>query len=257
MKRIAVFLGLVGILLSACRGLTPGTPVPTAIQSPAPGAAEAAGQAPAELPYACGEGHPFAPSLLSEPARAEEGDDQLAAALRDLLASGNLDAEFLPESGWLLAGVDDTHASFIGQTGGDPPFVEAEFERHGDEWTVVGWGQCRPQIWLEGSNASTWTFDPAMGSPGPADRDFVALVTEAACASGQSSNGRVKAPLVVYGPDEVIIAFPVEPLGGAQECPTHPPSRVRVTLDEPIGDRALLDGGVFPYHDPSEAWPPA
>ena len=35
-----------------------------------------------------------------------------------------------------------------------------------------------------------------------------------------------------------------------QTCPSNPPARVVVELREPLGDRRLLDAGVFPPAEP-------
>ncbi len=75
-------------------------------------------------------------------------------------------------------------------------------------------------------------------------------MTERSCASGQSSEGRVEDPLIVYRDDAVIVTFFVEPLDGGQECPGNPPAAVDVELGEPLGDRLLLDGGVWPPREP-------
>jgi hypothetical protein len=106
-------------------------------------------------------------------------------------------------------------------------------------------------------------FHQAMAQPGPArwglapdteidpdTTEFVAMVTEAACASGQSSEGRVVGPDVSYTEDAVTVTFAVRPLSGAQECPGNPATRVAVRLDEPLGARVLLDGGSDPPLEP-------
>ena len=81
-------------------------------------------------------------------------------------------------------------------------------------------------------------------------REFTALVTETACASARSSEGRITGPEVEYTADAIIITFGVRPLGGAQNCPSNPPTEVRVVLDEPIAGRRLLDGRGDPPVEP-------
>jgi hypothetical protein len=77
-------------------------------------------------------------------------------------------------------------------------------------------------------------------------------VTERACASGQASEGRVSDPIIEYRDSSVVVIFFVEPLGGVQECPGNPPTPVEVDLGEPLSDRSLLDGGVWPARQPVE-----
>ncbi|PPK90878.1 hypothetical protein CLV92_1218 [Kineococcus xinjiangensis] len=82
--------------------------------------------------------------------------------------------------------------------------------------------------------------------PGPQDTSLPLLVTERDCAGGQSSEGRVQEPVVEYRPDAVVITIRVDPLGGAQTCPGNPATPYLLQLSEPIGGRALLDGGQVP-----------
>jgi hypothetical protein len=194
--------------------------------------------------------------LLAEPASAERAAHPAAAALRAFLQTPDAEG-FLPRSGWLLAGLDETGASFVSQVAGDPPFVEAELELQPGGWKVVGYGQCRPRAVFEGLNDATWVFDPHARFPGPEDQDFVALVTETACAGGQSSEGRILSPTIIYGQREVLVVFAVRPQPGLSfTCQGNPATRVVVSLREPLGERLLLDGAVLPPHDPAEPWPP-
>jgi hypothetical protein len=81
--------------------------------------------------------------------------------------------------------------------------------------------------------------------------EFIALVTELACTGGQSSEGRVSEPDVQYNEDAVVVTFSVRSLvQGAAACPSNPATAIRVTLDEPLGDRMLLDGAHAPPLQP-------
>jgi hypothetical protein len=44
----------------------------------------------------------------------------------------------------------------------------------------------------------------------------------------------------------VIVTIGVRPRGGGQDCQGHGPARYTVELPESLGDRDLLDGGVYP-----------
>ena len=118
--------------------------------------------------------------------------------------------------------------------------------------------------WIDGaerqahSDRTAPVYDPALGVETKrvalADRadidaeteDFDALVTEMACASGQSSADRIVTPRIVVEADAITITFGVTPLEGSQDCQGNPASEVRVELPEPLGDRELRDGGVYP-----------
>ena len=76
------------------------------------------------------------------------------------------------------------------------------------------------------------------------------LVNEVACASGQDASGRIPEPEIVYQQDAVVVTIRVIPLGGAQSCPSNPDTPYTLVLDEPLGERRLLDGGVDPPTPP-------
>ena len=96
--------------------------------------------------------------------------------------------------------------------------------------------------------AARWALLPD-AQIGPETAEFTALVTEVACASGQSSEGRIVGPDISYTGESVTITFAVRGIGEAN-CPSNPPTPVVVTLEEPLGDRVLLDGGTDPAREP-------
>ena len=96
---------------------------------------------------------------------------------------------------------------------------------------------------------ASWTFDPTE-TIGPDTTAFTAMVTEVACASGRSSEDRIVGPTVEPTVDAVIVTFRVVPLAGNQDCPSNPPTRVRVELGEALGARRLFDGGRHPPQEP-------
>ena len=81
--------------------------------------------------------------------------------------------------------------------------------------------------------------------PEPADTTLSVLVAERACSSGRTAEGRIQEPEVDYGPDAVVITLRVDSVGGANTCPGVETAFV-VELSEPIGTRALVDGGQTP-----------
>jgi hypothetical protein len=233
----SVALLLVGSLamLAGCLGPEPSVP-----------AASAQPEAVAEqIRYSCG-GAEFDAAILSAPGIAESGTDELAVALRAALAPGGLpDAIDLPAAGWHRIGLDNMTAEFLTFDRGRPVYIR--FRRTaGGGWEVTGWGECRPAIVLpDGLGVATWVPDPAQPAPGPETTSFTALVTERACASGRSAEGRIVGPRVLALEDRVLVVFAVQPLGGDQECPGNPSTPVTVDLGEPLGGRELVDPSVL------------
>lgn len=95
---------------------------------------------------------------------------------------------------------------------------------------------------------ATVTLDPA-APPQPGDRWVRLLVTETACASGEPATGRVQVPLLEPGDDAVRVAFGVTRREGNQNCPGNPATPFTLELPEPLGERPLIDAGVYPERE--------
>lgn len=247
MHRILILSSLV-LVLAGC-GTT--TPSPTADPTDAPPAQGAIG----ETRYSCGGAPGFLPSLLDQPANAELEDHPSAAALRAAIAQVGPDIDMLPVAGYWLANRDDRVASYLARhpAGADPEFVSASMESTGAGWKLSGWGDCRPEIVLDGLNLATWVLDPEAPPPDAAATSFGALVTERTCTGGKPMGGRLQPPSISYGPESVLVVFAARPLeGDAFDCPSNPSTQVVVQLREPLGDRDLFDGGFFPPAEPVE-----
>jgi hypothetical protein len=93
---------------------------------------------------------------------------------------------------------------------------------------------------------------PAGDAPvDPAATEIAVAVYERACASGEPATGRIAEPDITYGDDEVVVTIRVIPRAGDQGCPGNPATAFTLQLDEPLGDRTLLDGGQDPPAPPT------
>lgn len=204
-----------------------------------------------DLRYTCGE-FSFGLGLLSGPAGAEQAGNPAAAALRAHLATSNPQPDDLPDTGWLLAGMDERVAEFLA-IGPDQELMMVSVENRLNGWEVADYGQCRPSVDLaEGLVVAEWTLDPAQPAPGPATQTFEALVTEQSCNSGQPADGRIVGPEIVKSEGMLLVIFATRPRPGGQDCQGNPSTRTTVDLGEPLGNRRLLDGGRFPPADPAK-----
>ncbi len=93
-----------------------------------------------------------------------------------------------------------------------------------------------------GLAAVGWRLDPAFPRPQPADTEIHILATELGCANGRDPGENLRGPQVVERDDVILIAFAVVPVAGPADCPGNPETAVTVTLDSPVGDRALRNG---------------
>lgn len=102
-----------------------------------------------------------------------------------------------------------------------------------------------------GYGPAYWALDSAFADPGPESTELHVLVWERACNGGTQVFGRTSLPEVTYEPTTVMITIGVRPLDGAQTCPLGPGTPILVQLEEPLGERTLLDGGREPPSEPS------
>ena len=66
--------------------------------------------------------------------------------------------------------------------------------------------------------------------------------------------GRLLPPSITDGAESISLVFAARPLEDDMfTCPGNPSTRVTVELREPLGDRRLLDAGLFPPRDASLA----
>lgn len=205
-----------------------------------------------DLRYTCGR-FPFGPEVLTAgPGNAEQDAGPAAAALRAHLAGEGPDIDFLPDTGWRLAGMDALTAEFV-VVGGDLGMKMVSLENGAAGWKVSGWGDCQPRVQLPADLGSAeWAFDPAQPKPSAATPTFDAMVTEMECNSGQPADGRIVGPQIIKSADTVLVIFAVRPRPGSQSCPSNPATRIGVDLGEPLGGRTLLDGGRLPPGDPTK-----
>ncbi len=238
--------GLLAILAAAPILAGCGTSAPSTSAPAASDALPADGEA--ALRYTCGV-IPFAAAAIEGNFSDELAEDPMAAALRAHLAKADMDIDWLPDSGWTFVGRDATRAEYIA-TGGEQGFLSVTLANDAGPWQVTGWGGCTPRRVLPGGlGEATWVLAPGQ-APGPTTMQVEALVTEQACASGRSAEGRIVGPEILELDDMVLVTFGVRPLPGDQECPGNPPTPVLVVLPGPLGDRQLLDGATLPPRQP-------
>lgn len=87
-------------------------------------------------------------------------------------------------------------------------------------------------------------WEPAPGQELTPDTQEVDIVVhEIECADGDSAAGRIEEPEVEYTPEAVIVTVRVRAKAGDVTCPGNPLTPYVLELEEPIGERDLLDGG--------------
>lgn len=206
----------------------------------------------------------FDSEALKGPANAEKADTEQAAALRDLLATS---VTPLPASGWRALHVSSLAATFAS---GDlnngltvawlewfqPSFIHADRHKRpprdeSGRWLSRGTYDRVTTFRVApppGTVRCVWWFRTP---PAAVDREIAVFATDPTCASGRPTGDRLLPALVEESDNEIRIAFAATPLAGAQTCPSHPPTPRQVILNEPIGNRTVLDGGTWPARPPT------
>lgn len=167
-----------------------------------------------------------------------------AQALRDLLAQDNV---IPPREGWRVVVLSETDALFLLPATPDEGFDywNAEFHRGALAWEYVRSGQCDLMLALNGLELARWER-ASDEKPAPSSRTVSVMVTELGCASGKPPAGRIVQAAEAYLDDLIVVILGTRPLPGPQTCEPGPPSEFTIELDEPLGDRMLIDGSNLP-----------
>lgn len=95
----------------------------------------------------------------------------------------------------------------------------------------------------EDGATAVWSTD-ADDPPTPTSQSFTAMVSRLGCSGGKT--GKVLPPSVSVEKTRIVVTFAVEPLpDGFYHCPGNDSVPHVVELDEPIGDRDLVDGACL------------
>jgi hypothetical protein len=188
---------------------------------------------------------PFPLDALRGPKGVERRRGSVYAALRRHIREEERLGPDFPNRNFRLLARTKRRAVFAA---GHPPrmgYVLIVRERSG--WDVETFGDClRLRAVGASGSAATWRLDPAAPAPTPESTEIPILVHERECASGEPATGRIADPQVRADANRIVVPVFVRPVEGGAECPGNPDTPYVLRLPEPLGDRALLDGGLVP-----------
>ena len=92
-------------------------------------------------------------------------------------------------------------------------------------------------------STATWKLE---SEPQPDATELTLLVEERACSSGRKLTEENTDADIEYTEEEIHIVMSGDPLRGAYNCIGNLPAPITVQLEEPIGDRRLVDAGSYP-----------
>lgn len=194
----------------------------------------------------CGFGLPFTVAALDNPTGAEDKVGPEYDALRDFLDAYATLGEFRRNPEVREVAHDATSVMlFVDQPaapGSGFPHVPVSVDLVEGTWVGYDGVDCDPRAVVPpGYEPATWVIDPAHTKPTAKTRALHLLVTEHACASGKPANGRIGPAYMVLSEYEISIGVVVEHRSGGQDCQGNPPTKARLSLPGPIGDRTIRD----------------
>jgi hypothetical protein len=194
----------------------------------------------------CGDGHFFSPAVLEVPDRAEEGSDPAALALRTYLAPPlTAESDNMPKVGWHRVAQTATKVQFVAVSDAHV-WVVGFFVGPSGDWELDLAGECEGIVQrANGFGRADWWLDPRFDAPQDTDELVQAVLQERSCASGHSPDGRVAPPSIAYFENAIVVTMSVRHRPGGQDCPGNPEFGFKLQLDQAVGGRRLLDGGVF------------
>lgn len=240
----------VAVLLAVLAGCATPAPSTSAGSDPTPSDA-------ADEVLLC-QGEPVSAKALQEARPATELAPEVVAVLEDPLAEG-------PLSDWLIATESADHVVIMRRI--EPPdelpwgdireyeivAISAAAEHAmplTPPWGVDMSSSCTPTIDLGELSEAGITLDP---DALPEDDDDVValLVTEFACNSGGPATGRIELVELVESDTtiEVVIGVRRHDDGMARTCPSNSPTPFTVELEQPLGDRTILNATVVPARE--------
>lgn len=209
--------------------------------------------APTDGMYSC-LGTPIPAEAVTDPHPASELDAELRPAL------DGLEVPAIDPAEWTIVSAGSEQVVLLRELaepadrgGGDLrthermtiEIVDAPNIPGSPTWMLTSLGDCALAVALPGAGSATVGLDPDRPAD-PASTEIPLLVTEMACNSGEDATGRIDVVALRETDTTVEVVIAVDPRGGDATCPSNPPTPYTLTLDEPLGDRELLDASVMP-----------
>ncbi|WP_062349950.1 hypothetical protein [Herbidospora yilanensis] len=193
-------------------------------------------------PYSCG-GEVVPPGGLAGPPATRLGPNgQAALKGGEVRAPADLEA-------WRIVEENDDRVALIreldtpvrnGATLQTHRYLLIERQGREDAWNLRMSGLCDLRQVVPGHSDAHLAFASASGT------SLKLWVTERECASGRPATGRIKLAVLEETDQEVRVVVAVRPVPGSVTCQGNPRTPLTVELSRPLGDRTVVDIGVYP-----------
>ncbi|HVN50821.1 MAG TPA: hypothetical protein VMT43_05285 [Acidimicrobiales bacterium] len=221
---------------------------------------------PRGVQLSCEEGGPtFPPSALRSSPTADQGNGELAGALRRALTPQILATTGSRPHGWRMLYDTGSRAGFLSApTESAPGGMFVQLAKTNGRWGFFNSGGCNREVTRPGLVAAQWAVDPAYGSPKAGDAQVHVVVGDPECNDGRVlTRDRIHPPVVAWTTRTVMLAMYLTPVApGLHKCPAPAaPSgqtgidgiaavAYTVDLGRPLGAHQLLDGSSYPPRPP-------
>jgi hypothetical protein len=208
-----------------------------------------------EVLVSCSGEPGWLPSAMAGGFEGETPRAEIEVALDAIAVQPGLSAEtsrVLPEGGrtpWVLLSDTSGHLTLgLGAWSLDGPARDAvtmDLELEDGTWVWQGHGNCWHLAPVLRDGDEMWVNVTADSVPTDTT-DVPVGVTELACTGSRDPLPHLHDPVVVETAEDVTVYWTSEPPDGDQQCPGNPTATQTLVLDEPLGDRPLLDGSRWP-----------
>lgn len=214
-----------------------------------------------EVMLSCfGSGPEFAASAMEGGVTGVAGQAEVVAALERLAAEAGIDAPMelqradVADAEWIVlgSGTDEGTEELIlgmGDWGANGPSGDGGYvilDRVDGGWRASGWGSGCGMAPVLAPGVSWAEMIATPEGMDPAATSLEVEVSERECASARNPEPFLNEPVVVEREKTVTVYWTSDSPEGGQGCPSNPWVGRIVPLDQPLGDRALLDGSTWP-----------
>ncbi len=200
------------------------------------------------FPVGCGSAaRPFDPiAVFGGSADALQGTDPPSTALREFIGAPPPGVLGVPQADWREAGVDATHAEFIGGSlAGQLSVLSTELVA--GVWKPAGFGNCVLSSVRDGSLANGWKLAQDQNLRASTKKVKVILGGPDACNDGKPLNPRAQRPVFRQIGRKLLITIWLDPVPpGPHQCQGVVEIPLVVRLPGRLGRRTIWNGGTYP-----------
>lgn len=182
--------------------------------------------------------------------------DEARGALTEAAGAEGQEMDLSVDAGWFIVSESATRVEVLralpelrdlenGEIPSDHEYLAVEMvdmDGTGRSWRTWSSSPCALRLELDGLGIATVALASA---PDSTTRDLDLVVTERACNSGEGAEGRVEVVSLDETEERIEVVIGIRPRDQEfVDCPGNPATPFTVSLEEPVGDREVVDAGL-------------